>query len=188
MTVMLKSLSCRLLQLPWRNSRHHRCAFRRVSGSGSSGRVSSLQCSSVLGWTWRAFSVTSRPRARVGEDETPLINLVFILGLRKDTSAHARRSCCRGTSLGCDAGRLCFVVPLISFSLLPVDRWEERVLRSFSLSLLRKLECYVSFGLRDSVWGMNRRRVSLQRLRTTWGTCLFRGRRGHTPSGRSLAD
>lgn len=78
MTAMWKSSSQRVFQLPWRNSRHHRNALRLVSTSTSSGRLSSLQCSSVSGWTCKAFSVTRRPSDMDGEEETPLINLVFI--------------------------------------------------------------------------------------------------------------
>lgn len=78
MTAMWKSSSHRVFQLPCRNSRHHRNALRRVSTSTWSGRLSSLQCSSVSGWTCKAFSVTRRPSDMDGEEETPLMNLVFI--------------------------------------------------------------------------------------------------------------
>lgn len=79
MMVIWNRSSARLFQAPCRNSLHHRYALLRVSGSGWSERTSSSQSSWVSGWTCRAFSVTSRPSDMEGEEETPLMNLVFIL-------------------------------------------------------------------------------------------------------------
>lgn len=192
MTAMWKSSSQTVFQLPWRNSRHHRNALRLVSTSTWSGRFSSLQCSSVSGWTCKAFSVTSRPSDMDGEEETPLINFVFIFfcSIKDKCNVEANlRATPRATELvqryNCDAGTIVFV--FLGTPKNDSRRQSVFVFVSFFLVSLfiRSATCRRSFGcavsLREQLskapsagdeWIKYEQRAPLQRGRSHLGPTL----------------